>query len=218
MGEEIGSEMALRTFGHLVSLSSNFCCLFYDICSSKLNMALFPHFYHSCLVLLLLLFILFRQHEFAFSPSLSCVMVSPHWGEQCPWPWLSFLCPTLVWTSWTPSASSPTMPTLRCHTTPSLPWAWWAAVSPGFNTPVSRGFVSILVLRISVSRHKQRPSGGHAEAAGAVPRQRPEQPLHGPTGSGARRHNRLVWGKGVKVFWSQYKLSVCASAGPDSPG
>lgn len=59
----------------------------------------------------------------------SCVMVSPHWGEQCPLPWPLFLCPTLVSTFWTPSASSLMMLTLKSPTTPSLPWAWWAVVS-----------------------------------------------------------------------------------------
>lgn len=28
------------------------------------------------------------------------------------------------------------MPTLRFHTTPSLPWAWWAAVSQDLKNPV----------------------------------------------------------------------------------
>lgn len=87
-------------------------------------------------------------HPFSLSLSISCVMVSPRWGEQCPWPWPSFLCPTLVWTSWTPSASSPTMPTLRFHTTPSLPWAWWAAVSRDFNNPLSPLLCKRPVLRI----------------------------------------------------------------------
>lgn len=62
---------------------------------------------------------------------ISCVTVSPPWGERCPWPLRSFLCLTRVWTSWTPSASFPMMLTPRSPTTPSLPWAWWAVVSLG---------------------------------------------------------------------------------------
>lgn len=74
MGEEIGSEMALRTFGHLVSLLSNLCCLFCDFCSSKLNMSLFHNFCHPCLIHTCLhLFFMFRKHEFA-----SYLSLPPH--------------------------------------------------------------------------------------------------------------------------------------------
>lgn len=48
MGEEIGSEMALRTFGHLVSLI-NLCYLFCNFCSSKPNMSFFARFYYPSL-------------------------------------------------------------------------------------------------------------------------------------------------------------------------
>lgn len=64
-----------------------------------------------------------------FFPGISCVTASRPWGEQCPLPWLSSPSPTLASTSWTPSANFLTMLTQRCLITPSLPWAWWAAVS-----------------------------------------------------------------------------------------
>lgn len=63
-------------------------------------------------------------------PGISCVTVSRPWGERCLSPWLSSPSPTLVSIFWTPSANFLTMLTQRCLITPSLPWAWWAVVSP----------------------------------------------------------------------------------------
>lgn len=94
------------------------------------------------------------------------------------------------------------MPTPRSRTTPSSPWAWWAVVSRvnvAWNIePIQTLSRCPLLIALHCSRHKQRPSGRHAEAAGPVPRQRPQQPLHGQTGSGARRHEGRK--KGLKTW------------------
>lgn len=126
------------------------------------------------------------------SPLRSCGTGSPHSAVLCPWPWLLSQSPIPGSTSLILSASFPTMLTPRSPTTPSLPWAWLAVVSLGTTwfdvclggkgrRPVP---CTLLCLHLLVPRYQQRPAGSNAAAAGPVPRQRPQQSLHGAAGPG----------------------------------
>lgn len=158
MGEEIGSEMALRTFGHLVSYTTLLAvnlfsfisecfvvALSHPVCvnihvfskmksalTSVLHLILLTHITPPFILILVLIlkefvsviciqgcnglsrqfiylethfcsciFLIYAVMNFHFLSLhfISCVTVSPPWGERCPWPLPSFLCLTRVWTS-----------------------------------------------------------------------------------------------------------------------
>lgn len=121
MGEEIGAEMALRTFGHLVSDTGGQ----HRAGKRPRNRDwVLPHVSVDLILGLTLT-----------SPLCSCGTGSPPSAVPCPWPLRLSRSPTPGSTSSTPSASSPMTLTLRSPTTPSLPWAWWAVVSLG-DSPV----------------------------------------------------------------------------------
>lgn len=177
MGEEIGAEMGLRTFGHLVSDTRG------QHRAGKGPRSRSWVLPHSSVHLA----VLGDLGLTLSSPLCSCAMGSPLSAVLCPWPWLLSQSPIHASTSSIPSASSPMTLTPRSPTTPSLPWAWWAVVSLGpawFGVCLGRRWETLLCLHLLVPRYQQRPAGSHAATAGPVPRQGPQQPLHGAAGPG----------------------------------
>lgn len=179
MGEEIGSEMALRTFGHLVSLLSNLCCRVCDFCSCRPNMPLFPHFYQLGLVQTCCHLFCTCWKTHVCIPSLSVHQL--RYGE----PTLRRAVPLALALI---SVSNPrlnildTLSKFSHDADPEVShnsiFAMGMVGSGKKRNPVlpwlceRRGFrnIGLLITFSFPPRHKQCPSGSHAEAASPVPR------------------------------------------------